>query len=180
MIDGVLRRTGLPAAALDLIAVTIGPGSFTGIRVGLAAAQGIALGLDRPLIGVTGFAAVAAICGPDSINCNCDLLVALESRRADLYVQIFDAAGRPLGAPAAVLPKALPGFAQAAVGDGSSSSPATPRRALQRRSALAPARSSSRTRRPAPSVPCARRCSAGVAANAAKSRCSRSTCARPT
>ena len=116
MVDGALRRTGLPAAALDLIAVTIGPGSFTGIRVGLAAAQGIALGLDRPLIGVTGFEAVAAICGPDSIDCNCDLLVALESRRADLYVQIFDAAGRPLGAPAAVLPKALPGFAQAAVG----------------------------------------------------------------
>ncbi len=118
MVDGALRRTGLPAAALALVAVTIGPGSFTGIRVGLAAAQGIALGLDLPLIGVTGFEAVAAICGPDSINCNCDLLVALESRRADLYVQIFDAAGRPLGAPAAVLPAALARFAEAAVGAG--------------------------------------------------------------
>ncbi len=114
MVDGALRRARLAAGALDLIAVTTGPGSFTGIRVGLAAAQGIALGLDRPLIGVTGFEAAAALCRPDSVDC--DLLVALESRRADLYVQIFAAAGQPLGAPAAVLPEALCGFVQAALG----------------------------------------------------------------
>ena len=58
---------------------------------------------------------------PRRINCNGDLLVALESRRADFYVQLFDGAGRPLGEPAAVLPEALPGFAQAGRRRGSSS-----------------------------------------------------------
>ena len=116
MVDGVVRHAGLAAAALDLVAVVTGPGSFTGIRVGLAAAQGIALGLDLPLVGMTGFEAGAAIGVADPAD-RC-LLVALESRRADLYVQIFDAAGCPLGRPAAVLPEALPGFAEAAVGVG--------------------------------------------------------------
>jgi len=116
MVDGVLRHAEVAAAALDLVAVTTGPGSFTGIRVGLAAAQGIALGLDRPLIGVTGFEAAAALRVPDPAGCR--LLVALESRRADLYVQIFDAAGCPLGRSAAVLPAALARFAEAAVGAG--------------------------------------------------------------
>ena len=155
MVDGVLRRRRAARRARStLVAVTIGPGSFTGIRVGLAAAQGIALGLDRPLIGVTGFEAVAAICGPDSINCNCDLLVALESRRADFYVQIFDAAGRPLGAPAAVLPQgARRGCRAGGRRADARRLPATPRRALQRRSALAPARSSSRTGGPRPRCP---------------------------
>ncbi len=116
MVDGMLRRAGFAAAALDVVAVVTGPGSFTGIRVGLAAAQGIALALERPLIGVTGFEAAVAMLVADPTDC-C-LLVALESRRADLYVQIFDAAGCPLGRPAAVLPEALAGFAEATLGVG--------------------------------------------------------------
>jgi tRNA threonylcarbamoyladenosine biosynthesis protein TsaB len=106
LVDTAMREAGLPASALDLVTVTTGPGSFTGIRVGLAAARGISLGLDVPLLGVTGFeAAVAAVCDPDPVERF--LLVALESRRADLYIQLFGPAYRPLGAPAAVLPEAL-------------------------------------------------------------------------
>lgn len=48
-----LRKAGLRAADLDLIAVTVGPGGFTGIRGGVALAQGIAVAADRPLVGVT-------------------------------------------------------------------------------------------------------------------------------
>src|SRR5487761_719063 len=56
LIDRTMRRAGLAVAALDLIAATVGPGSFTGLRAGLAAARGIALASGRPLFGVTGFA----------------------------------------------------------------------------------------------------------------------------
>jgi tRNA threonylcarbamoyladenosine biosynthesis protein TsaB len=112
LVERAMRQAGLAAAALDLVAVTVGPGSFTGIRVGLAAARGIALATGKPLFGVTGFAAVAA--GPALSAAAADgaLLVALESRREDLYVQLFerptlDRSYRPCSAPAAVMPARL-------------------------------------------------------------------------
>ncbi|HJU19015.1 MAG TPA: tRNA (adenosine(37)-N6)-threonylcarbamoyltransferase complex dimerization subunit type 1 TsaB, partial [Stellaceae bacterium] len=107
LIEQAMEKAGLAAAALDLIAATVGPGSFTGIRVGLAAARGIALATGKPLLGVTGFAAVAA--GPAAASCPAEglLLVALESRREDLYVQVFDRLRQPCGAPFAVLPGRL-------------------------------------------------------------------------
>jgi tRNA threonylcarbamoyladenosine biosynthesis protein TsaB len=115
LIDATMREAGLTVAALDLVAVSTGPGSFTGIRVGLAAARGIALAAALPLIGVTSFEAAAA--APDLARSGRALLVALESRRADLYVQFFDLACRPLGEPAAVLPEALAALSAALVGD---------------------------------------------------------------
>ncbi len=105
MVESAMGAARLTASTLDLITVTIGPGSFTGIRVGLAAAKGIALGLGAPLFGVTSFEAVAAACDADPIGRF--LLVALDSRRADLYIQLFDPARHALGSPAAVLPEAL-------------------------------------------------------------------------
>src|SRR5258708_19583473 len=53
MVDAAMRKAGLPPAALDLVAATVGPGSFTGIRVGLAAARGIALATGAHLAGAT-------------------------------------------------------------------------------------------------------------------------------
>jgi len=62
MVDRAMGAARLAASTLDLITVTTGPGSFTGIRVGLAGAKGIALGLGVPLLGVTSFEAGAAAC----------------------------------------------------------------------------------------------------------------------
>jgi tRNA threonylcarbamoyladenosine biosynthesis protein TsaB len=110
MIDRVVETAGVLPTALDGVAVAVGPGGFTGIRVGLGAAHGIALALKTRLIGVTSFAAVVASLAdaapiPGAAKA---VLVALDSRRDDLYVQLFDRAdAEPLAEPAAVLPDAL-------------------------------------------------------------------------
>jgi len=117
MVREIMAEAGLAFDALDLIAVTVGPGHFTGLRVGLAAAQGIALATDRPLAGVTTLEAVAAA----TPIVDEPLVVALESKRADLYLQVFGG-GRPLSVPMAMTPedavKALPPGPLALAGDG--------------------------------------------------------------
>ena len=60
MVQDVLEQAGVNAADLDLVAVTVGPGSFTGIRAALALAHGLALAAGRPLVGVSVGEALAA------------------------------------------------------------------------------------------------------------------------
>jgi len=107
MIERVMQEAGLAPAQLDAVAAAIGPGGFTGIRVGLAAAHGIALAVGGRLVGISSFAAVAARMadlGPGAYE---SLLVALDSRRADLYVQLVARDASPLAAPQALLPDDL-------------------------------------------------------------------------
>ena len=112
---------------IDAVAVTIGPGSFTGIRTGIAAAQGVALACDIPLIGVTTLEAVAhAVLSGGTAGRNGKegrpVLVALETRRADLYIQWFSPSLEPLGDAEAVsiaqIAGSLPDRPFAAAGDG--------------------------------------------------------------
>ena len=106
MIERSMAAARRRPCELDGIAAAVGPGGFTGIRVGLAAARGIALATGARLVGVTGFTAVAAAVAAQGATGS--LLVALDSRRDDLYVQLFagDLAS-PLDEPAAVLPGRL-------------------------------------------------------------------------
>jgi tRNA threonylcarbamoyladenosine biosynthesis protein TsaB len=83
---------------LDAVAVTVGPGAFTGIRIGLAAARGIALAAGIPAVGVTTFAAVAESV-PESERGNRRLIVLLDSKRGDVFVQEFAASLRPARPP---------------------------------------------------------------------------------
>src|SRR5690606_29707052 len=62
LVDGWLAEAGWSKSQIDRLAVGIGPGSFTGLRVGIALAQGMALGLDRPLVGISSL--VALSCAP--------------------------------------------------------------------------------------------------------------------
>jgi len=108
MVDSVMRRASVPASALDIVGTTIGPGSFTGIRIGLGTARGIALATRARSIGVTGFETVVASLRPRTHERSTGfLLVALESRREDLYIQLFDQAFRPLGNPRTEMPTQL-------------------------------------------------------------------------
>jgi tRNA threonylcarbamoyladenosine biosynthesis protein TsaB len=107
IIDTVMRRAGLSPAALELIGVAVGPGSFTGIRAALSAAHGIALATQARLIGVTSFEAVVAEIASLERSDESYVLIALESRREDFYVQVFDRMGVPLVEPRAMVPGLL-------------------------------------------------------------------------
>lgn len=110
MIEATLADAGLVYDALDRIAVTVGPGSFTGLRTGLAAAKGLAQALGVPLIGVTSFEAVAYAARERDPADRRPIAAALETKRADIYLQLFDAdlaalskpSARPADAPLAV------------------------------------------------------------------------------
>ena len=108
MIGRTMRAAGLHPTDICIVAATVGPGGFTGIRAGLAAAHGLALAAKARLAGISGFGAVAAL-----IDAGLPLVVALDSRRADFYVQRFDEFGDACGEPAAVLPERLAGWAGA-------------------------------------------------------------------
>jgi tRNA threonylcarbamoyladenosine biosynthesis protein TsaB len=91
-VAGVLAAGRQRLADCDAIATTVGPGSFTGLRTGLAAAQGLAFGADKPLVGIDRHAALALAClNPD----NRPLIVAFDSKAGSLYVQTLDARLQP-------------------------------------------------------------------------------------
>ena len=86
-------------ASLDRIAVTIGPGSFTGIRVGLALARAMGLALGVPVVGVPTLVAFAA---PLLSEPRPGIIAAaIDARHGSVYFQLFESSGRPLG-PAAL------------------------------------------------------------------------------
>jgi tRNA threonylcarbamoyladenosine biosynthesis protein TsaB len=103
LLSDLVQEAGLAFADIDRFAVTTGPGSFTGIRVALAAAHGLTLGTGKPIVGVTVFEAIAA--AAPSVTSR--LLVAIDSRRAELFVQLFDPKGEPLAEPAMLRPEAV-------------------------------------------------------------------------
>jgi tRNA threonylcarbamoyladenosine biosynthesis protein TsaB len=84
MVQSVMARAGVGFAELDRIGVTLGPGSFTGVRVGLAFAKGLALALNVPLIGVGTLEALAASAGAEGT-----VTAAIDARRGRIYLQSF-------------------------------------------------------------------------------------------
>ena len=103
MIRTVLAEGDLRFDDLDLIAATVGPGAFTGLRICLATARALALAAHLPVVGVTTFEVVAVAQDP----INMPLLVAIDSKRTDCYIQLFDKNLAALGEPKAVLPAAV-------------------------------------------------------------------------
>jgi len=121
MVEAVRAETGLAYRQFDLIAVTIGPGTFTGLRIGLAAARGLALASGVALVGLTTLEALAWGI-PERARGAEPVLAALDARRGELYAQAFGPALEPLGAPALTSPagarELLPGGRGLVVGSG--------------------------------------------------------------
>jgi tRNA threonylcarbamoyladenosine biosynthesis protein TsaB len=98
-IRALLAEAGLPPSALDAIAVGLGPGSYTGLRVGLTAAKVLAYAFDRPLIGLDSLEAIARNAPGDATR----VAVVADAQRGDLYAADF---ARP--APGAPLERVAP------------------------------------------------------------------------
>jgi tRNA threonylcarbamoyladenosine biosynthesis protein TsaB len=94
LIGRVIKASGIGFAALDRIAVTTGPGSFTGLRVGLSAARGIALAADKPVVGVTTLTAYAA----PIVNKGGEhpVISAIDARHDHVYLQVVAGNGSSL------------------------------------------------------------------------------------
>jgi tRNA threonylcarbamoyladenosine biosynthesis protein TsaB len=97
LIARVMDEAEVEFKELDRIAVTVGPGSFTGLRVGISAARGIALAARKPAIGLTTLAGLAA---PHiAENGTTPVVAAIDARHDHVYLQVFGAGGRTLLAP---------------------------------------------------------------------------------
>jgi tRNA threonylcarbamoyladenosine biosynthesis protein TsaB len=112
MIERAMAKAGCDYMDLARIAVAVGPGSFTGIRVGLAAALGLSLASGVPVVGISSFLTVAAIDARERQDRR--LFALLDSRREEPFLVELDAELSFVQPPAVVTPDALDGILAAA------------------------------------------------------------------
>ncbi len=93
LIEDCVKETSFEFSDIDIIGCAIGPGSFTGIRIGIAAAKGLEIALEKPLIGVDIFESAAFNYKNESIS------VLVDSRRGDFFMQEFDENGNKINSP---------------------------------------------------------------------------------
>src|SRR6478736_3662091 len=97
LVARLMKESGIAFASLDRIAATTGPGSFTGLRVGLSAARGIALAAGKPVVGVTTLTAYAApIVSEDRGH---PVISAIDARHDHVYYQVLGGDGSSLVKP---------------------------------------------------------------------------------
>jgi tRNA threonylcarbamoyladenosine biosynthesis protein TsaB len=99
LVQRALAEAGFTKSSLHRVGVGIGPGSFTGLRVGIALAEGLALGLDLPIIGVASVRAMAAAVPLTETRLR---IPVLDARRDEIFTGAYDAAGTEILAPCAV------------------------------------------------------------------------------
>lgn len=99
MLQRVMAEADLSFAELDRIAVTTGPGTFTGVRIGLSMARGLGLALGIPVVGVDTLSAIAA----NLTVAGVPVLIAADARKDEVYALRFDVAGNMIGQPAVML-----------------------------------------------------------------------------
>ena len=85
IVEHLFRNTGLTLQDMDAVAVAAGPGSFTGIRIGVSAAKGLAFAADKPAVGVSTLAAMAR----NVAFCDGLVVCAMDARRNQIYNALF-------------------------------------------------------------------------------------------
>ena len=87
MVMDLLKNTETPKESVDAVAVSVGPGSFTGIRIGVSTAKGLCWGLDKPAFGVSTLEAMAYLC--DFLPEGTVICPAMDARRSQVYNALF-------------------------------------------------------------------------------------------
>jgi tRNA threonylcarbamoyladenosine biosynthesis protein TsaB len=96
----ILHRNGYTANDLKAIAVSIGPGSYTGLRVGLSAAKGFSYALGIPLIAIGTLQMIAAANYNDVVDLVCPMI---DARRMEVFMAVYDKKGKEIAAPASMI-----------------------------------------------------------------------------
>jgi tRNA threonylcarbamoyladenosine biosynthesis protein TsaB len=106
MIDEVMARAGVAFGDIERLAVTVGPGTFTGTRIGIAAARGLALATGIAVVGTSSLAVMAEVAGRElgPEEAREDLIVAVDARRGEVYAQAFGANAQDAKSPPLLLP----------------------------------------------------------------------------
>lgn len=115
VIDDALKAAGTTYADLDAIAVSVGPGSFTGVRVGVATARGLALALKTPAIGISTLEALAR--QAQEAEPGRPVVASIDAGRGQAYLAGFAANGAPTAEPAALPLATAEDFIREAGGD---------------------------------------------------------------
>lgn len=102
MVAAVMKQSKLDLSLIDRIVVTTGPGTFTGVRIGLAFARGLGLARGVPVIGIDSLTAIAA-----NEAANAPLLVVSDARNEEVYAALFDTRRRMIKAPHVAIAAAL-------------------------------------------------------------------------
>jgi tRNA threonylcarbamoyladenosine biosynthesis protein TsaB len=112
LIGQVMKDARVCFFALDRIAVTVGPGSFTGVRIGLAAARALGLAANKPVVGVSSLEVLAAAAPREERARFPEMIAAIDSGRGDVYLQSFEALSlEPKSEPVALAPADVTGWA---------------------------------------------------------------------
>lgn len=98
MVQDAMKMAGVGFADLNRIAVTTGPGTFTGVRIGLAMARGLGVALNIPITGINSLAAIAA----NETAKNLPIVVAVDARAGEIYFASYELSGHEVTGPAVV------------------------------------------------------------------------------
>ena len=119
-VDELLKQTDMRPDDIDAVAVGMGPGSYTGLRIGVSFAKGLCYGIGCPLIAVNSLASLAEVAKEDYVAGIIDveswdnalLCPMVDARRMEVYAQVFDTAGNALGDVSAevVTPDSFAGY----------------------------------------------------------------------
>ncbi|MGE3875014.1 MAG: tRNA (adenosine(37)-N6)-threonylcarbamoyltransferase complex dimerization subunit type 1 TsaB [Parvibaculaceae bacterium] len=114
MIKEAVDEAGIGFPDIERIGVTLGPGTFTGVRTGIAMARGLALALDRPVAGIDTLSAIAANAGSGKAP----LVIAADARRGEVYFAVAGASAPPLVLPVGEAAHRLPAGESFILGTG--------------------------------------------------------------